>query len=191
MLRNISAADPDRMREHLPTDLGDMSVEIQDQPVVCRRFVPTGSVHGLVPSERTSTGEILDDTCCQRQARNVPIKPGIHFRAGTPALGTMNGRVERRPRFGSFHSVGDHHVVPHRAAGKVLLVQSGGRRVLAHDPKIPVLVRFTSGMVVVAVHHPREGVTNNPRTCVCIVSSDSGCGSVCLRRTGQTTWERR
>jgi hypothetical protein len=72
VLRNISAADPDKVRRHLPTDLGDMSVEIRDQPVVCRRFVPTGSVQGLVPSERTSTGEILGDTRRLRRARNVP-----------------------------------------------------------------------------------------------------------------------
>ena len=72
MLRNISAADPDRTREHLPTDLGDMSVEIRDDPVVCRRFVPTGPVQGLAMSERTSTGEILGDTRRLRRARNVP-----------------------------------------------------------------------------------------------------------------------
>jgi hypothetical protein len=61
MLKNISAADPDRVRRHLPTDLVDMSVEIRDYPVFCRRFVPTGPVQGLAMSERTSTGEILDD----------------------------------------------------------------------------------------------------------------------------------
>jgi hypothetical protein len=99
------------------------------------------------------------------------LKPGVHFRAGNPAPGAMNGRVERRPRFGSFHSVEDHRVVPHRAADEVLLVQGGRRRALAHDPKIPFLVRFTPGMVMVVVHHPREGVTDNPKTCVRIVSS--------------------
>jgi hypothetical protein len=118
MLRNISASDPDRVRRHLPTDLGDMSVEIRDEPVVCRRFVPTGSVQGLVPLERTSTGEILDDTRRLRRPRHAS---GVHLRAGKPALrlptakpapGAMDRRVERRPRFGSFHSVEDHRVVP-------------------------------------------------------------------------------
>jgi hypothetical protein len=165
---------PTRCGSTYPQTWGILSVEIRDQPVVCRRFVPTGSVQGLVPSERTSTGEILDDTCRLRQARNVPIKPGVHFRAGKPALGAMNGRVERRPRFGSFHSVGDHRVVPYRAAGEVLLVQGGGRRALAPDPKIPFLVRFTPGMIMVAVHHPRKRATNDPKTCVRIVSYDSG-----------------
>jgi len=180
MSRNIGAADPDRVRRHLSTDLGDMSVEIRDEPVVCRRFVPTGLVRGLVPSERTSTGEILDDTRRLRRARHAP---GVHLRAGKPALrlptakpapGAMDGRVERSPRFGSFgsfHSVEDHGVVPHRAADEAPLAGDGGRRALAHDPKIPFLVRFTPGMVMVVVHHPREGVTDDPKTCVCIVSS--------------------
>ena len=151
MLRNISAADPDREREHLPTDLGDMSVEIRDQPVVCRRFVPTGTVQCLVPSERTSTGEILDDTCRLRQARNVPIKAGVHCRAGKPALrlstakpapGAMDRRVERSSRFGSFHSVEDHRIVLHRAADEAPLAADGRRRALAYNPKIPFAVRF-------------------------------------------------
>ncbi len=177
MLRNISASDPDRVRRHLPTDLGDMSVEIRDQPVVCRRFVPTGSVQGLIPSERTSTGEILDDTRRLRRPRHAP---GVHLRAAKPVLrlptakpapGAMDGRVERRPRFGSFHSVEDHGVVPHRAADEAPLAGDGGRRALAHDSKIPFPVRFAPAMVMVVVHHPREGVTDDPRTCVRIVSS--------------------
>jgi hypothetical protein len=111
------------------------------------------------------------------------LEPGVHLRAGKPALrlptakpapGAMDGRVERRPRFGSFHSVEDHGVVPHRAADEAPLVQGGGCCAFAHDPKIPFLVRFTLGMVMVAVHHPREGVTDDPKTCVRIVSSDSG-----------------
>jgi hypothetical protein len=177
MLQNISAADPDRMRRHLSTDLGDMSVEIRDHPVVCRRFVPTGSVQGLITWERTSTGEILDDTRRLRRARHAP---GVHLRAGKPALrlptakpapGAMDGRVERRPRFGSFHSVEDHRAVPNRAAAEAPLAGDGGRRALAHDPKIPLPVRFTPAMVMVTVHHPREGVTDDPKTCVRIVSS--------------------
>jgi hypothetical protein len=102
------------------------------------------------------------------------LKPGVHFRAGKPAPDAMNGRVERRPRFGSLHFVEDHRVVPHRTADEVPLVQGGGCCAFAHDPKIPFLVRFTLGMVMVAVHHPREGVTDDPKTCVRIVSSDSG-----------------
>jgi hypothetical protein len=177
MSRNIGAADPDRVRRHLSTDLGDMSVEIRDEPVVCRRFVPTGPVRGLATLERTSTGEILDDTRRLRRARHAP---GVHLRAGEPALrlptakpapGAMDGRVERRPRFGSFHSVKDHRAVPNRAAAEAPLAGDGGRRVLAHDPKIPFPVRFTPGMVMVAVHHPREGVTDDPKACVRIVSS--------------------
>jgi hypothetical protein len=108
------------------------------------------------------------------------LEPGVHLRAGKPALrlptakpapGAMDRRVERRPRFGSFHSVEDHRVVPHRAADEAPLAADGGRRALAHDPKIPFPVRFTPGMVVVAVHHPREGVADDPKTCVRIVSS--------------------
>jgi hypothetical protein len=110
-------------------------------------------------------------TACDEHA--TCLKPGVHFRAGKPAPRAMNGRVERRPRFGSFHSVEDHRVVPPRAADEVLLVQGGGRRALAHDPKIPFLVRFMPDMVMVAVHHPREDVTNDPKICGRIVSSAS------------------
>jgi len=105
--------------------------------------------------------------------------------------GAMDGRVERKPRFGSFHSVEDHRVVPHRAADEAPLAQDGGRRALAHDPRIPFLVRFTPGMVMVAVHHPREGVTDEPKTCVRIVSSGFAWASACLRKAGQATWDRR
>jgi hypothetical protein len=131
MLQNISAADPDRVRRPLPTDLGDMSVEIQDHQVICRRFVPTGPVQGLDMSERTSMGEILDDTRRLRRARHRPPSSRRRSPAGRGSLG----------------------------------------RALARDPKIPFAVQFTPGMVMVVVHHPREGVTDNPKTCVRIVSS--------------------
>jgi hypothetical protein len=75
-------------------------------------------LQGLVPSERTSTGEILDDTRRLRRPRHAP---DVHLRAGKPALrlptakpapGAMDRRVERSSRFGSFHSVEDHRIVP-------------------------------------------------------------------------------
>ena len=50
----------------------------------------------------------------------------------------------------------------------------GRRRGLAHDPKIAFLARFTPRTVMGVVHDPREGVTVDPKTCVRIVSSDSG-----------------
>ena len=108
-----------------------------------------------------------------RRLRRLRHSPDVHLRAGQPAPGAMDGWVERGPRFGSFHSVEDHRVVPHRAVDEAPLAGDGGHRALAHDPKIPVLVCFSSSMVMMAVHHPREGVTDDPETCVRTVSSGS------------------
>lgn len=170
MLRNISAADPNRVRGHLPTDLGDMSVEIRDQPVICRRFVPTGSFAGSCPIGTNQHGR--DPGRYPPPAMTTPRvrRPSPRGQTGTsPPDGQAGARRHGQTsgakfsfrefplRLGSPHSL-------HQAAAEAPLAGDDGSRALAHDPKIPVPVRFTLGMVMVAVHHPRGGVNDDPKT---------------------------